>query len=273
MSKLRKSQKNQKNKETLDIINETVANNNQLIAVWGSPNSGKTTLAVNIAKELAKNKKNVLIVHNDIICPTIPTLIPGLKDENLDRSLGKVLSNSTIDQKTILDNLITIKDNSYIALLGYQKGENPLTYPEYIREKAVDLLVLLRHLADYIIIDCSSMITEDILTATALEFADKVITISTADFKGLSYFKSTLPLLMDTRFKSDNHLKIVSNIKEFQDGNTINDVLRGSNIYLNYTSEIENQNTQGKLFEKLTDKDSESYKLGLNKIVKEVFYG
>lgn len=262
----------QKNKEQIDTTNKTLINESQLIAIWGSPGSGKTTLAVNMAKELAKNKKNVLIVYDDMVCPTIPTLIPELKNEDIDRSLGKILSNSAIDQRVIWDNLITTKDN-YIALLGYQKGENPLSYPEYIRERAVDLLILLRHLADYIIIDCSSNITENILTTTALEFADKVITLSTADFKGLSYFKSTLPLLMDTRFKVEEHLKIVSNVKEFQASNTINDVLRGNNIYLNHTFEIEKQNTEGKLFETLVNEDSEDYKLGLDKIIKEVFYG
>lgn len=252
--------------------NDILQKDNQIIAVWGSPGSGKSILTVKIAKELAMKKKNVMIICDDIFCPTIPIILPTLKNEEIDRSLGKIFSSPVIDQNIIIENSITIKHNDYIAMLGYQKGENVVTYPEYVRERIIDFLILLRHLVDYIIVDCSSIITESILTATALEFADKVIRLSTADFKGLSYFKSTLPLLMDSRFKVEEHLRVVSNIKDFQAGDAVNDVLRGSKILLPHTFEIEKQYTEGRLFESLIDKNSEGYKEELGKIMKEVFY-
>lgn len=250
--------------------NNMLQKDNQMIAIWGSPGSGKSTLSIKIAKKLAMKKKNVMIVCDDVFCPTVPVVLPTLKE--IDRSLGKVFSSPVIDHNIILDNSITVKNNNYIALLGYQKGENVMTYPEYVRERIIDFLILLRHLVDYIIIDCSSMVTENILTAIALEFADKVIRLSTADFKGLSYFQSTLPLLMDRRFKIEEHLKIVSNIKDFQAGDAVGEALRGSKILLPHTIEIEKQYTEGRLFESLIDKNSEEYKEELEKIIQEVFY-
>ncbi len=241
-----------------------------MIAIWGSPGSGKTTLSVKIAKELAEKEKNVIIIHDDIFCPSIPILLPTLKD--IDKSLGKIFANPTIDQDIILNNSITVRNQDYIALIGHLKGENPFTYPEYTKERVIDLLILLRHLVDYIIVDCSSILTESMLTITALELADKVIRLSKADFKGLSYFKSTLPLLMDSKFKSDEHLRIISKAKDFQGSEIINDVLRGSSIFLPSIIEVEKEFVEGRLFEGLKDKSSIKYKEELEKLMEVVFY-
>lgn len=272
MPKLRtkKKQKSQIKKNNNNFENEI---KNQVIAVWGSPGSGKTTLSVKMAKELSSKKKNVILIHDDIFCPTIPIVLPSLAKENSDKSLGKILAAPNIDQGIILDNSITIKGNNHMALIGHQKGENSLTYPEYVRERTVDLFLLLRHMADYIIIDCSSVITESLLTITALEFADKVIRLTTADFKGLSYFKSILPLLMDNKFKIDKHLKIVSNIKDFQAEDTINDITRGSGVYIPHTIELERQYMEGSLLDNLYDKTSVDYKKTIKDIIKEAVNG
>ena len=60
----------------------------KIIAVWGSPSSGKSTFSIKLAKELASKKKNVIIVFADNNCPVIPTLI---QKEN-SKSLGNILS-------------------------------------------------------------------------------------------------------------------------------------------------------------------------------------
>ena len=40
-----------------------------ILAVWGSPGSGKTTVAVKIAKYLADRKKNVVLLLCDMTAP------------------------------------------------------------------------------------------------------------------------------------------------------------------------------------------------------------
>lgn len=267
---MERSKKKTQKKKIQKLDHRAQFKDNNLIAIWGSPGSGKTTLSIKIAKELAEKNKNVIIIQDDVFCPTLPIVLPNIKEE--DKSLGKIFSNPSIDQEIILNNSITVKNYNHIALIGHQKGENPFTYSEYTKERVMDLLILLRHLADYIIVDCSSILTESILTITALELADKVIRLSTADFKGLSYFKSTLPLLMDSKFKIEEHLRVISNTKEFGANEVINDVLRGSSIFLPNAIEIERQYAEGKLFESLRDKTSLKYKDELNKIMEGVFY-
>ncbi|SHH59091.1 MinD-like ATPase involved in chromosome partitioning or flagellar assembly [Sporanaerobacter acetigenes DSM 13106] len=261
MPKLKEKGKIQKNSQ--------YKKENQIIAVWGSPSSGKTVTSVKIAKELAARKKNVIVVFDDVFCPSIPVFFPTL--EKKEQSIGKVLTSPNIDQEVILENCITpIKNNSYIAFLGYMKGENSLTYAEYTKERVVDLLILMRHLADYIVIDCSSIITESILTICSLEIADKVIRLSTADFKGISYFQSVLPLLIDQRFQLDNHLKVVSNVKDYQAQDTINSAIKGNGIYLQHIDEIERQYTEGCLFNDLNSKEGKDYERIIKEIIQEV---
>ena len=137
----------------------------QMLAVWGSPNSGKTVTALKLANELAKQKKNVVVVHCDLISPVLPTV---LKTKTLDVSLGAVLTASTLSQELVLQNCFPCEKNPYISLLGYKAGENVFSYAKYTKEQAVDMLVLLRHIADYVIVDCSSILTENILSTVAL---------------------------------------------------------------------------------------------------------
>ena len=49
---------------------------NKIIAVWGNPNSGKTTLSIKLALVLSKMKKNVILIHADQATPVISTIYP-----------------------------------------------------------------------------------------------------------------------------------------------------------------------------------------------------
>lgn len=43
-----------------------------VLAVWGSPSSGKTTVSVKLADYLARKKKNVLLIFADMTTPPLP---------------------------------------------------------------------------------------------------------------------------------------------------------------------------------------------------------
>ena len=45
-----------------------------VVAVWGSPGSGKTTMAVKIAKYLADKKRNVVLLLCDMTAPMLPCI-------------------------------------------------------------------------------------------------------------------------------------------------------------------------------------------------------
>ena len=42
-----------------------------VLAVWGSPSSGKTTVSVKLADYLARKKKNVLLIFADMTAPAL----------------------------------------------------------------------------------------------------------------------------------------------------------------------------------------------------------
>ena len=119
----------------------------EIIAVWGSPNSGKTTFATKLARAIhASYQANVIVLYCDLETPTLSVLFPNEKSENLG-SVGKVLAKTEVEKTDILMNAITLKQFDGLCFLGYKDGENRFTYPKFGRAKAEDLLNALCEIA------------------------------------------------------------------------------------------------------------------------------
>ena len=58
-----------------------------VLAVWGSPSSGKTTVSVKLADYLARKKKNVLLIFADMTAPPLPCICAA-GDLEGEKSLG-----------------------------------------------------------------------------------------------------------------------------------------------------------------------------------------
>lgn len=173
-----------------------------VVAVWGSPGSGKTTMAVKIAKYLADKKRNVVLLLCDMTAPMLPCICPASELE-CERSLGSVLAAAHVTENLVKNNLITHKRLGYLTILGMLKGENEYTYPPYGEAQARELIDCLREIAPYVVIDCGSYIANDILSAVALMEADSVLRLANADLKSISYLSSQLPLLKDAKWDTD----------------------------------------------------------------------
>lgn len=242
---------------------------NQILAVWGSPSSGKTVTAVKIARELSLKKKNVVVLLCDAVCPALPTV---LKTKKLaEGSIGEVLSAPSVTQELILKNSVCPDKNPYISFLGYKARENVFTYAEYAKERAVDLLVLLRHIADYVVVDCASSLIDSISSTAALEVADAVLRLGTCDLKGVSYFMSSLPLIADRRFKPEKHISVLSDIKPRQAAGGYENAYGGVSYRLPHVDAIEEQFYSLALLEGLSGKDAKAYEPVLRGIAREVF--
>ncbi|QAA32742.1 AAA family ATPase [Clostridium manihotivorum] len=244
-------------------------NENQILAVWGNPSSGKTTTSIKIAKELSEREKNVIVVFCDVLCPTAMTILPHKDLEN--KSIGRLLSTPTITQADILSQCIILEKNEYLSFLSYAQGENVFTYAEYSKERAMDLLILLRHLADYVIVDCSSYFTSDVLSTVALEMADKVIRLKSANLKAVSYFDSYLPLLADRRFNVEKHIKAISNVKDNEPKEQIKEKYHGVKHELLHVEEITEQFLCGELLNDLKSKEKEEYNKTLKDLIALAF--
>lgn len=131
----------------------------KMLAIMGNSGSGKTTVSIKLACALATKKKNVIVVFCDPFTPVIPALLPPSVIHDI--SLGALLTEPGLTQTNILNACVPSPSNEYISLLGYRMGENLLNYPKITRDKAVELFVSLRYLADYVIFDCSTIFEAD----------------------------------------------------------------------------------------------------------------
>lgn len=240
-----------------------------VLAVMGSPGSGKTTTAVKLAFSLAAQKKNVILVFCDPFTPVIPAILPA--DTVHDTSLGSLLTAPGLTQTQILNACVPIKESEYISLLGYRGGESLTHYPKITRDKVVEFFVMLRHLADYIIIDCVSVFEADPTSIIAIEMSDAVLKIGTANLKGISYFQTHSPMLADSRFRKETHKTVIGNLKVGQDWEAVSGQYGGVEYILPYVTELEQQDNELSLFCSLIQPESDAYRKAISSILQEIF--
>lgn len=240
-----------------------------VLAVMGSPGSGKTTTAVKLALSLAAQKKNVILVFCDPFTPVIPAILPA--DTVHDTSIGSLLTAPGLTQTQILNACVPIKESEYISLLGYCGGESLTHYPKITRDKVVEFFVMLRHLADYIIIDCASVFEADPTSIIAIEMSDAVLKIGTANLKGISYFQTHSPMLADSRFRKETHKTAIGNLKVGQDWEAVSGQYGGVEYILPYVAELEQQDNELSLFCSLIQPESDAYRKAISNILQEIF--
>ncbi len=241
----------------------------QVLAVWGSPGSGKTTVSIKLAKYLADKHKNVLLLLCDMTAPMLPCICPP-SDLECEKSLGSILAATHVTDSLIQQNCVTHKKISYLTMIGMLKGENVFTYPQYNAELATELIEHLRDIAPYVVIDCGSYIANDILSAVALMEADSVLRLVNCDLKSVSYLSSQLPLLKDKKWDADKQYKAASNIKTNEASENIGQVLGSVAFKIPHSGELENQALAGDLFRDLALKDSRGFRKEIQKISKEI---
>ena len=123
----------------------------------------------------------------------------------------------------------------------------------------------------YVVIDCSSYIANDILSAVALMEADSVLQLASCDLKSVGYLSSQLPLLGELKWDKDKQYRVASNIKPFQAADRIGQVLGSVVFRLPYSQELEEQYLAGELLADLSMKDSRAFRKEINRICEEVF--
>ena len=97
---------------------------NNIIAVYGSPGSYKTTTALSLARCIASKGSNVVIVGTSTIKPLLPIAVPF--ESKFGGSLGKALSAVDFDRDVILKNIFMATDK--IGILSYNIRENSNSY-------------------------------------------------------------------------------------------------------------------------------------------------
>lgn len=229
-------------------------------------------MSVKLARYIASQKKNVILVLADMSAPPLPYVCPS-SDLESELSLGNILGAAHVDENLVKQNAILHKKNEYLTMFAMLKGENAFSYAPYTETQARELIHTLRQLADYIIIDCTSNITNDVLSAISLIESDAVLRLVSCDLKSISYLNSQLPLLLDNKFNfnTNKQYKAASNVSSFQADDEIEQIVGGVNFKIPHSDEVYKQFLAGNLFGGLTEKDSKDFRKAVSKIANEVF--
>ncbi len=240
---------------------------NKIVAVWGSPGSGKKLTTMKIAKALGEMKQNVVVVGCDDQTPFLPLMLPSA---SVLPSLGDALAADQLSQIDVLWHCVPYGKSQYISLLGYGLGENVMSYPEYSRRRASELFTHLRRLADFVLIACSSNL-DNVLTAAALRQADVTFRVVNANPKSLIYFRSAAPLLLrDAGYRYGDQINILNNTLPPQDAGPVREVVGNIAYTLPNVPELTDQYDRGALLETVFGKAAREYGMTLKKLVLEV---
>ena len=165
----------------------------KIIAVWGTPNSGKTAFTMKLAGHLyetgRRRQTKVVAVLADVIAPSMPVVFPLYRSEDI-YSLGELLAKTSITADDIFSYTTLLRGRENFGVLGYRDKENAHSHPAYTGEKALSFLNILAANTDYVLVDCMSEPENSILTQTALATADSSVRLVTPDLKCLSYVLS-----------------------------------------------------------------------------------
>ena len=233
--------------------------NAKIIAVWGSPNSGKTTFSTKLATAIYDNyQATVVVLYCDLETPALPVIFPNEKSEDLG-SVGVPLSKIEVEMDDILQNAITLKQKGNLVFLGYRTGDNKYTFPKYGRAKAEALIELICEHADYLIIDCTSNLDNNVLSATGLEMADQIIRLASPDLKCISYYLSQLPVYSDSRYRLEEHIQGLNtpNADVYMPIEEAKSHLKDVRFTVPYCQMLKIQTQCGNLFEPTGDKQYE----------------
>jgi hypothetical protein len=244
-----------------------MTNAHKIIAVYGNSGSYKTSTAVGIAKAITQKDRNadIAVIGLDSTKPLIPILFPGNSN---DVSLGKILSAENLDQESIIAN-VQISDK--IGVIGYNCGENYNSYATPIDTRIDDFFTQMRHLVNYTIIDCTSDIVADKLTAKSLIAADDVVFLLSCDVNGLNFYHSQEPILLNEQYGYRHYWRFLSQNGRFaEDVDTMRNAVQNVEGVIPYSDKLTAQLNNGELLKPLSDGHYNSVIAKIAKSIMEV---
>lgn len=238
----------------------------KLLAVWGSPGSGKTTLAAKLAWHYEKEGFRTALVFCDWSTP----MLPCMREEgelSEQHSLGSIFAARRIVPALVEANACQVKGAEQLGLYGLLKGEYETLYPPVSKRQAEEFLGVLKEQYDVAVLDLTSEVHEQVLTETGLRKADEVVRLLGCELKSLSFYKSQLAYLHEETIEDRYFYRVISDVK---DQMLAKAMYQKAAFQLQHTEELVKQWERGDLFGELEEKQSRGYLEGLRALAEEL---
>ena len=238
----------------------------KIIAVVGSPGSGKTTISMKLAQEVycATSSGEVIYLSPSLRVPSLGLLFPNYTPDSLF-SIGQMLDKTDINEEDVLNHLVTVKSMKNFGCLGYKTGEYKYTYPALTEDKVKALFGVLSIMTGYIFVDCTEE-DDDLITQYALKNADVILMVLSPDLKSmvwLSSYENWLGSNIERAIK-------VLNINEsdlFAPTEDIRNTVKNISFVLPFNKTVRAQLQDGQLYDRVKDK---KYRIELSKLIKMI---
>lgn len=212
-----------------------------IVALWGSGGSGKSSLSVQIALALSRKKRNVILIDTNFVVPHCCIWFPDISTSQL-QSLSSILE-SEITPEGLASKIYLV--NRRLGVLGYTKGELSMNSIIQRYDTAASLLHTAAALADYVIVDCQTNITQDHLTFTALEMTGYKIITCTPDLRGISFWLSNVPMLADSKYRMESAVHVLNKVRTTSPIDSIERVTGHINFALPFDIRVEKALCEG----------------------------
>ncbi|MGI6577805.1 MAG: hypothetical protein ACOX1Q_07255 [Eubacteriales bacterium] len=214
-----------------------------IIAVWGSSASGKSTLSVQIALALQKNKNNVILIDTNYIVPQCCIWFPKIAPSKLV-SLSTILE-SEITPEGLARQIYLVGNR--LGVLGYTKGELAMNSLVQRYDTAASLLHTAATISDYVVVDCQTNITQDHLTYTTLEMSGCKLIVCTPDLRGVSFWMSNVPMLADSKYNMEKSIRILNMVSSISPVNVVERQIGSIHFALPFDQRVEKKLIDGSL--------------------------
>lgn len=223
----------------------------KIIAVCGSPASGKTTVGLKIAQEIYFTAKcPVLFIFSDTNTPALSYIFPRNKDTELF-SLGVVLDKTTITSEDVLKQTVNIDSMKNFGFLGFKAGENKHSYAKPTEDKIKDFFTACGNIAPIVFVDCASNF-DNLVSEIAMREADINIQLICPDLRSMGYYSA-----YEEKYnaKADKSIKVINIMDNdiFLPVDEVKTHFKYVDFILPYSRSLKQQAITGTLYNKIND--------------------
>jgi hypothetical protein len=178
-----------------EAAQEVLGTDVQVLAVWGSPGSGKTPSVCALPSIWPIHKRNVVLLLCDMTAPMLPCICPlpiwnanDLSAVFWLRPISPILSSPELHHS---------QEDGLSDHHRHDEGREYVYLPALYSGAGVELIDHLRDVAPFVIIDCGSYIAYDVLSAVSILEADSVLRLVNCDLNRSAICQASSRLLQE----------------------------------------------------------------------------